>query len=680
MADNRTEYEIALIDKVSSEAQKINDSITKLGKDAEKSFSGAGRAFEIFKGTLLERGLEKGLEIATHAARELFDVFIVDGVKAALEQENAVNKLNTALALAGEFSSQASEDFKDFAESLQGTTKFSNDAILSTGALIESLGQLSESSLEDATLAAANLSAALGVDLETAARKLGLAAEGNVASFKKFGITVAEGSTNAETFANAVDAVNQKFGGSAESQVKTFSGAIAQITNNFDDLVKVFGQAIIENTTFTFALAEVNKIIQELTGSAEDNKDALKTLVAEGFLKAIDAAIFMVPILGAVEKGIRLVAAGFEAAGIAIGATAAAIVQTASGEFSSAFETIKQGGLDSAAVLEKAYNTESSISKIAPTLERIRGAAQAGFKAMQDGAVTAVAPINGTVDALRNLTAEQVRAGEAGQKLANSLIDATALDLAKQKFEVLKAQRSADLIGQQEFITAQKALQDQTNAEEIAQLEAARAQKLIGEAKYQAALAAIRVKSDNQAAIAETERSKEEVSNRTQTLNAISGLMKDKNIELFRIGQAAAISQATIDGFAAAQKALASAPPPFNFVLAGLVGVATAANVIGIASQEPPHFATGGIVPGNSPVGDRVQIMANSGEMVLNGPQQKQLFEMANGGGGANQVAQLLAQLNANIMSLANRPFTIMLDGREVFNSMRQQLNAGRAF
>lgn len=56
------------------------------------------------------------------------------------------------------------------------------------------------------------------------------------------------------------------------------------------------------------------------------------------------------------------------------------------------------------------------------------------------------------------------------------------------------------------------------------------------------------------------------------------------------------------------------------------------------AKPQPPKFATGGIVPGNTFSGDQVAAQLDSGEMVLNRQQQKQLFKMANGKGrGSNQ-------------------------------------------
>ena len=49
---------------------------------------------------------------------------------------------------------------------------------------------------------------------------------------------------------------------------------------------------------------------------------------------------------------------------------------------------------------------------------------------------------------------------------------------------------------------------------------------------------------------------------------------------------------------------------------------------------KPPSFATGGIVPGTSYSGDRVTANVNSGEMILNAQQQKNLWDMANSRGG----------------------------------------------
>lgn len=89
-------------------------------------------------------------------------------------------------------------------------------------------------------------------------------------------------------------------------------------------------------------------------------------------------------------------------------------------------------------------------------------------------------------------------------------------------------------------------------------------------------------------AVMETEQRMQQVSGMFGNLAVLS---KSGNRKLAAIGKAAAISQATIDGVLAVQKALASAPPPLNYAMAAAVGVSTAANIAQISGVA---FAKGG--------------------------------------------------------------------------------------
>lgn len=89
---------------------------------------------------------------------------------------------------------------------------------------------------------------------------------------------------------------------------------------------------------------------------------------------------------------------------------------------------------------------------------------------------------------------------------------------------------------------------------------------------------------------------KQRLTSLSGSFGQISSLMSSENKKLFRIGQAAAIAQATIDGTLAIQKALSSLPPPGNFIVAALVGASVGANVASIASAQPPGRAIGGQV------------------------------------------------------------------------------------
>lgn len=113
-----------------------------------------------------------------------------------------------------------------------------------------------------------------------------------------------------------------------------------------------------------------------------------------------------------------------------------------------------------------------------------------------------------------------------------------------------------------------------------------------------------------------------------QTYNIAQGIFKENTIAY----KASAIAEATISTYLAANNALSSAPPPFNFILMGATIAAGLVNVGKIAGA----FATGGIVPqinGVSPIGDHHLARVNPQEMILTTGQQSNLFNLINNGG-----------------------------------------------
>lgn len=74
----------------------------------------------------------------------------------------------------------------------------------------------------------------------------------------------------------------------------------------------------------------------------------------------------------------------------------------------------------------------------------------------------------------------------------------------------------------------------------------------------------------------------------------LATLSQSSNKTLAAIGKAAAITQASIDGVLAVQKALATYPPPLSFALAASIGVATSVNVAKIAGFEKGGYTGSG--------------------------------------------------------------------------------------
>lgn len=127
-----------------------------------------------------------------------------------------------------------------------------------------------------------------------------------------------------------------------------------------------------------------------------------------------------------------------------------------------------------------------------------------------------------------------------------------------------------------------------------------------------------------------------------------------------KIAKVAAIIQTTIKTYESATSAyaaLAGIPyvgPALGAAAAGAAIAAGLSNVARIKATDEGGgyagaYATGGIVGGNSKTGDKLTARVNSGEMILNEPQQKRLFEMANGPtgqqAGGNRVSVIVNNL-----------------------------------
>lgn len=125
-------------------------------------------------------------------------------------------------------------------------------------------------------------------------------------------------------------------------------------------------------------------------------------------------------------------------------------------------------------------------------------------------------------------------------------------------------------------------------------------------------------------------------------LDTLATLQGSSNKKLAALGKAAAIAQATIDGVLAVQKALASAPPPMNFIQAAIVGAVAAANVAQIAGM-----ADGGLVEGaGGPRQDNQLRRLSVGEFVNNAAsvrKNRPFLEAANNGADLGKMIPGLA-------------------------------------
>lgn len=107
-------------------------------------------------------------------------------------------------------------------------------------------------------------------------------------------------------------------------------------------------------------------------------------------------------------------------------------------------------------------------------------------------------------------------------------------------------------------------------------------------------------------------------------------------------------------------------------VYAALAGAMAGIQVAAVAASKPkpPSFQMGGIVPGNSPAGDNIAAQVNSGELILNGAQQRRLFDIADGrsqpGGMGNISIYIGDELLYDNLYEATKNGDLLIDTRAV--------------
>lgn len=295
------------------------DAGTQAGKVAGEGF-GKSLTSSIIKAEVIIAAIKKTFGAIT-------DVF-KESVKASAENEDAINQLNIALASSGQYSAAASKGIQDLASSLQNTTKFADDVIIKNAALIQSLGRLDSEGLKKATIAAADMSSALGIDLTSASTLVGKAATGNITAFGKLGIEIKKGATDAETFSNAMKALNDRFAGAAAGQINTFEGSLARLKNIYGDVLETIGDIITKSPSLRAVVSFIGDAVARLGGVIKDlsKGDPLKPIIF-GFLDVAKAVNdYVVPavvglkrageiVLNGIISSLNLVVAGFAKVG-----------------------------------------------------------------------------------------------------------------------------------------------------------------------------------------------------------------------------------------------------------------------------------------------------------------------------------------------------------------------------
>ena len=253
--------------------------------DLTKNLDKGTNEVEGFGGKLADFGKKAGLAFAAAAAAAgAYAIKIgVDGVKAAIEDEQAQVKLAKAL----ENSTGATQDQIKAVEA--NILKMSLASGIADEQLRPALARLARST-GDVEISqkllnqALDISIATGKPVETIANALGRAYDGNTVALGKLGIGLSAAELKTMSFTDVQGKLSELFGGAAAANAETFAGRLAILKVTFDEAKESVGARLLpilqQLVTYVVdniipAIGRFAKIFEPVTQAIQDNKAEL---------------------------------------------------------------------------------------------------------------------------------------------------------------------------------------------------------------------------------------------------------------------------------------------------------------------------------------------------------------------------------------------------------------------
>jgi len=253
--------------------------------DLTKNLDKGTNEVEGFGGKLADFGKKAGLAFAAAAAAAgAYAIKIgVDGVKAAIEDEQAQVKLAKAL----ENSTGATQDQIKAVEA--NILKMSLSSGVADEQLRPALARLARST-GDVEISqkllnqALDISIATGKPVETIANALGRAYDGNTVALGKLGIGLSAAELKTMSFTDVQGKLSELFGGAAAANAETFAGRLAILKVTFDEAKESVGAKLLpilqQLVTYVVdniipAIGKFAKMFDPVTQAIQDNKAEL---------------------------------------------------------------------------------------------------------------------------------------------------------------------------------------------------------------------------------------------------------------------------------------------------------------------------------------------------------------------------------------------------------------------
>jgi hypothetical protein len=204
-------------------------------------------------GPAADRGLAATAQQAEQIGRQLQRVG-ADAVAASqvfiaafAEEQEAVGRLTTALETTGQATPAVIAAYGEMATQFQNTTKYADEAITSTQAVLTTIGRVGPEQMQLALTAVTNLASGMKIDLATAAQMVAKAIGSGGESLGKLKVALGDTIQPGMDTADMLQAINEKFGPAATAEMQTYNGQMAQLNNTMSDFQEMVGKVLVEN-------------------------------------------------------------------------------------------------------------------------------------------------------------------------------------------------------------------------------------------------------------------------------------------------------------------------------------------------------------------------------------------------------------------------------------------------
>jgi hypothetical protein len=247
-------------DDVTPVANKVAESVGKVEQSARNAGSGFSTLKEIGIGAL--RGIgELALDVGKNALSGTFD-FFKSAVQGSAEYQSALAQTKAVIASTGMAAGFTAQDMEKLARGLSavsGQSLFTDDQLLGAQNVLATFTNIQGINFSSATQAIADLSQAMGQDLQSSAVQVGKALNDpvqGITALQRVGVSFTEdqkrvveslvemGDTS-EAQRLILKELERQFGGSAAAAAQTFSGQMTVMTEQIEDAKGAIGDALL---------------------------------------------------------------------------------------------------------------------------------------------------------------------------------------------------------------------------------------------------------------------------------------------------------------------------------------------------------------------------------------------------------------------------------------------------